>query len=75
MAFTLPMNIDLNTPELEAKRALYERINPHVKRGRRHIDEGDPNDLTHFYKIECHVNETFKQLPRIYDLRSRQGGW
>jgi hypothetical protein len=31
-------HLDLNTPELEAKRALYEQINPHVKRGR-HIDE------------------------------------
>ncbi len=29
---------DLNTPELEAKRALYEQSNPHVKRGI-HIDE------------------------------------
>ncbi len=29
---------DLNTPELEAKRALYEQINPHSNRGR-NIDE------------------------------------
>ena len=28
----------LNTPELEAKRALYEQSNPHAKRGI-HIDE------------------------------------
>lgn len=31
-------HVDLNTPELEAKRALYEQINPHSKRGR-NIDE------------------------------------
>ncbi len=31
-------HVDLNTPELEAKRALYEQINPHSSRGR-NIDE------------------------------------
>ncbi|MDN3629959.1 hypothetical protein AB4179_15580 [Vibrio lentus] len=31
-------HVDLNTPELEAKRALYEQINPHSNRGR-NIDE------------------------------------
>ncbi len=31
-------HVDLYTPELEAKRALYEQINPHSNRGR-NIDE------------------------------------